>query len=106
MTGDGLERFGNVLLDIWREACQHIEIQESTANIAELLARELPLAALLVRRFDPPHLAIDTVGIGEPGRRELQSVARTTCTARAATIQPPISSSKIKPRKNHFIGGF
>lgn len=76
-----LERFGNVLLDIWREACQHIEIQESTANIAQLLARELPLAALLVRRFDPQHLAIDTVGIGEPGRRQLHSVARTTCTA-------------------------
>lgn len=69
------------MLDVWREACRHIEIHESTGNIARLLAKELPLAALVVRRADPPHLAIDTVAIGEPGRHALAPTGRTICTA-------------------------
>ena len=73
-----MERFREVLLDVWREACRHIEIHESTGNIARLLAKELPLAALLVRRLDPPHMAIDTVAIGEPGRHSLAPSGRTT----------------------------
>lgn len=81
-NGNGLhmERFRDVLLDVWREACRHIEIHESTGNIARLLAKELPLAALLVRRLDPPHLAIDTVAMGEPARHVLDPAGRTVCS--------------------------
>jgi hydrogenase-4 transcriptional activator len=75
-----MERFRDSLLDVWREACRHIEIHESTGNVARLLAKELPLAGLLVRRFDPPHSAIDTVAIGEPGRHVLSPTGRTLCT--------------------------
>ena len=47
-----MERFRDVLLDVWREACRHIEIHESAGTIAAMLAQHLPLACLLVRRLD------------------------------------------------------
>ena len=40
-----MERFRDVLLDVWREACRHIEIAESTAAIAPMLAHHLPLSS-------------------------------------------------------------
>ncbi|WP_442483439.1 sigma-54 interaction domain-containing protein [Aeoliella sp. SH292] len=43
------------LLEIWREACQHIEIQESTAGIHKLLARQLPLTHVTIIRIEPEH---------------------------------------------------
>lgn len=76
-----MERFREVLLDVWREACRHIEIHESTGNIARLLAKDLPLAALVVRRLDPPHTAIETVALGEPARHAIEPSGRTVCTA-------------------------
>ncbi|MBX3426936.1 MAG: sigma 54-interacting transcriptional regulator [Pirellulales bacterium] len=45
----------NVLLQVWREACQHIEIQESVAGIARLLDEHLPLEKLLVYRVEQDH---------------------------------------------------
>jgi transcriptional regulator with GAF, ATPase, and Fis domain len=41
-----------VLLAVWREACQHIEIQESTTGIAALLAAHLPVDRLEVFRVE------------------------------------------------------
>ena len=83
------EPFRDVLLEVWREAGRHIEIHESSATIAAMLERHLPLAALLVRRFDASGHALDTVaGIlvaivvvtaftsGIARRRVWQSVAR------------------------------
>jgi hydrogenase-4 transcriptional activator len=52
------------LLDIWREACRHIQIDQSVQNITGLLLKQMPVAAMLVRRFqaDPPR--IETVAQG------------------------------------------
>src|SRR4029453_6607195 len=61
-----LERFRDVLLDVWREACRHIEIRESASNIAALLAREFPLACLLVRRLGVQQQCLETVAVGQP----------------------------------------
>jgi transcriptional regulator with GAF, ATPase, and Fis domain len=75
-----MERFQSVLLDVWREACRHIEIRESTINIAGLLARELPLAALLIRRADVAHTMLETVAVGEPKTHAPNVEAKTICT--------------------------
>lgn len=75
-----MQRFRDLLLDVWREACQHIEIHESTGNIAELLAKELPLETLIVRRFDPTHNAIETVAIGGVNHVAAGMGTRTVCT--------------------------
>jgi transcriptional regulator with GAF, ATPase, and Fis domain len=50
-----------ILLDVWREACRHIEIHESTLVIAGLLARQVPLGQIIVRRVDPETASIVTL---------------------------------------------
>lgn len=56
-----LDQFRSLLLDIWREACRHIEIQEATGNIAVMLARQLPVGAVIVRRLKPHPAGVATV---------------------------------------------
>jgi transcriptional regulator with GAF, ATPase, and Fis domain len=56
-----MERFREILLAVWREACQHIEIHQSLAPIADLLAKHLPLERLVVQHIDPDHNLVATV---------------------------------------------
>lgn len=56
-----MEHFRPLLLDVWREACRHIEIQEATTNIAVMLSRQLPVGAVMVRRLKPSPASIATV---------------------------------------------
>jgi transcriptional regulator with GAF, ATPase, and Fis domain len=60
-----VDLFRDVLLDVWREACRHIEIRDSIRDIAPLLSKHLPVSALLVRRIDRQHLCLDTVAVGQ-----------------------------------------
>ena len=53
-----------LLLNIWREACRHIRIGESTGAIAGLLAERMPMAELLVRRIDVTKNCLETVAAG------------------------------------------
>lgn len=53
--------FHDLLLDIWREACRHIEIRESAATLAEMLAEHFPLASLSVLRLDEADKEIELV---------------------------------------------
>jgi transcriptional regulator with GAF, ATPase, and Fis domain len=76
-----MELFRDVLLDVWREACRHIEISESTATIAAMLMQHLPLASLLVRRFDMQHACLDTVAVGPAPRAAPSAASRTSCSA-------------------------
>lgn len=55
--------FEPILVQVWREACRHIEIAESTAAIAEVLASHLRFEALIVRRLDIPGMRLETVAI-------------------------------------------
>ena len=74
------EPFRDVLLEVWREACRHIEIHESVASIAAMLQRHLPLAALVIRRFDPVNHALDTIAIGTTDDEPLHASPRTDLT--------------------------
>jgi len=64
-----MEEFREILLDVWREACRHIRITESTAGIARLLARQMPLDEILVRRIDIARSCLETVATAcaQPG---------------------------------------
>lgn len=63
-----MERFRELLLDVWREACRHIRITESAAVIARLLRDRMPLDQLFVRRIDlaRSYLETLTVALAEP----------------------------------------
>jgi len=53
------------MLNVWREACRHIEISQSTSTIAGLLAEHLPIQRVYVRRLDPARHCIDSVAVGQ-----------------------------------------
>lgn len=59
-TESSVASFLPLLLDVWREACRHIEIQEATENIMRLLAQSLPISATVVRRLRSNPASIDT----------------------------------------------
>lgn len=63
MRGIGMHAFQDLLLDIWREACRHIEIRESTVTLAEMLSDHLPVAKLKILRFDLTAKNIEAVAI-------------------------------------------
>ncbi len=56
-----MEKFMPLLLELWREACRHIEIEQSVERIAPILLREVPVDVLLVRRIDLPRAGVETV---------------------------------------------
>src|SRR4030042_1614014 len=62
-----MEESRALLLDVWREACRHIEIGESTATIAAMLQAQMPVGLLVVRRFDWDRGCVETVATGFAG---------------------------------------
>lgn len=62
-----MEKVAILLLDVWREACRHIEIRDSAARIAPILLKRLPLDALLVQRLDPSDGTLETVAEARGG---------------------------------------
>src|SRR5688572_20902063 len=76
-----MHSFREVLLEVWREAARHIEISESANNVAALLAKHLPLACLLIRRFDMQHAVVETIALGSPADAlPFFTTLRTTAT--------------------------
>jgi hydrogenase-4 transcriptional activator len=53
-----------LLLGVWREAGRHTDMATSTTNIAQLLARWMPIAQVVVRRIEPERSCVETVGVG------------------------------------------
>lgn len=74
-----MQNFKDILLNIWREASQQVEIGESTAKIAEQLADHLPLGHIIVRILDLPHSCLETIAVGTSGNSTLPTIGRTEC---------------------------
>jgi len=53
-------RMDDLMLRVWRETCRHVEIAESTAEIARLLRDFMPLARVIVRQIDRQRGVIET----------------------------------------------
>ncbi len=71
-----MENARDPLLEFWREACRHIEINESSGTIAEMLSQHMPLSLLLVLRLQSDRKSIETVAIGS--RRRIDGLAMTS----------------------------
>ncbi len=76
-----MNRFREILLAVWREACQHIEIHESAAGIAALLAEHIPLARLVVERIEPDHHLVATVASAPKKLRDASPASRECSSA-------------------------
>jgi transcriptional regulator with GAF, ATPase, and Fis domain len=51
-----------VQLAVWQEVSRHLDIHGSTASVAELLSKRVPLESLVIRRLDREHQRIPVVG--------------------------------------------
>ena len=70
-----------LLFEVWREACRHIEIGEFVARIAPRLAQRIPYQHLFVRRVELDRQRLQTVAPGSKDPRGASLRARTECTA-------------------------
>ena len=68
VEGGPLSASRDLLSAVWREACRHIEIDESAAAIARSVAEHLPLRALVVLRADADHKTLEPLTVGSPPR--------------------------------------
>jgi hypothetical protein len=59
-----MARLQELVLDVWREAGRHTDMAASTTNIAQPLARWMPIAQVLVQRIGPERSCVETVGLG------------------------------------------
>src|SRR5262245_38147269 len=78
-----MDRFHRLLLDVWREACRHIEIAEATDLITPLLLRHLPIDQLLLRVVDLERGVVETVAATARERTRSALRMRTDCSAEA-----------------------
>ncbi|MGI9078010.1 MAG: sigma 54-interacting transcriptional regulator [Gemmatimonadaceae bacterium] len=69
-----------LLLEIWREVCRHMTLDESLPRISSLLAAHLPPGEVLVRRFDTERLLVETVAAANLAGHESSQPARTECS--------------------------
>ncbi len=60
-------RFTQLQLDLWREACAHIALEESTEAIARCLSEHVPLHRLFIRRIEPARGCVETLTVGPVG---------------------------------------
>ncbi|MDZ4701157.1 MAG: sigma-54 dependent transcriptional regulator [Rhodothermales bacterium] len=67
-------------LQIWREACRHIELSESMLRLTALVRRRLPADLLVVRRIDPVESILETEAVGQHGGVPVPRHARTSLT--------------------------
>ncbi|MBL9125456.1 MAG: sigma 54-interacting transcriptional regulator [Planctomycetaceae bacterium] len=72
-----MQHYHALLIDVWREVCQHIEIDEAVSLIARLLTRKLPLATILVRRIDLQRGSVETIAGPAPAWGEEALEQRT-----------------------------
>lgn len=76
-----MEKTREQLLGIWREACRHIEISESSETVALMLAEQMPLSLLLILRLQADRRCIETVAVGS--RQRFDELTMTTPTISA-----------------------
>jgi len=80
MRTDRTEKDMQLLLDVWREACRHIEIGEFVARIAPRLSERIPFRLVLVRRLELDRARLETVGTAGRAPAAAQPNARTECS--------------------------
>lgn len=54
----------DLLSAVWREACRHIEIEQSVSAIAAAVATAMPLRGLLILRGDGDSRTVETLAVG------------------------------------------
>ena len=62
-----MQPFSQLTMDVWREACRHLELGESISTLAPILFRKLPVDLVIVRRIDADAGVVETIAGGVCG---------------------------------------
>ncbi len=66
----------DLMLRVWRETCQHMEITDAASAIARLLHDFMPLARVIVRQIDRQRGVIETwADTGLSSREEMREIS-------------------------------
>jgi hydrogenase-4 transcriptional activator len=68
----------SLLLGVWREVSQHLQIEESVQRIAAAMSAVLPIELVLIRAIQVNHRCVETIAVGKCGETEPPKEARTT----------------------------
>ena len=63
------ERFQDLLLEVWREACRHIEIGKSADTFFRMLRDLVPVAGVVIHWLDPDNLRVSVAAVVPAGLR-------------------------------------
>src|SRR5918995_13025 len=91
----------DLLLEVWREACRHIELEQSIERIALLVADQVRAEYLVVRQIDVPRGGVETVAIGAC-RPETPPIAPQRSDCSGAAMRQLLAWC----RDGHVSGGF
>lgn len=101
-----MEQFNRLLLDVWREACRHIEIAEAIDLIVPLLVRQLPLDRLLVRTIDLERASLSTMAATSKDPSRSPPHVRTECSIDTVDqLMQWCRRGKILRSKTHALRG-
>ncbi|MFO0425649.1 MAG: sigma-54 interaction domain-containing protein [Planctomyces sp.] len=68
MSGEAMkevraERFQDLLLEMWREACRHIQISESANTFLRMLREQVPLGGVVIHWLDQEHSRVSVASV-------------------------------------------
>ena len=69
-----------LLLNLWREACRHIELNESIVRMTELVNRRIPVDLVLIRRISLEESLVETIAVGQVNGVPVPRQSRFECT--------------------------
>ena len=75
-----MEKLREVLLEVWREACRHIRIEESVDTIGRIVQRHLPVRLVCVRYIETDRGTIESVGTAGSNATECDASCRLECS--------------------------
>ena len=100
-----MDELQTALLKVWREACRHIEIDQSTETIASLLLQWLPLDHIWIRRLDRGHSGLETIAVGlAPPNAALPNVFSTGTPAQLEAFTAWCAQGTIERGTRYSLG--
>ncbi|HTN77422.1 MAG TPA: sigma-54 dependent transcriptional regulator [Pirellulaceae bacterium] len=76
-----MQQYSELLLDVWREACRHIEIADSVARITPLLSQHFPPIQVYVRQLSLDRGTVETVAASAAAGQRPALPARNECSS-------------------------
>lgn len=62
-----MQKYSQLFIEIWQEACRHIEIAESCTSFHEIIAKYLPIEQLLIFRLNTATNTLEPLAVSPPG---------------------------------------